>query len=298
MKTLSSIFCGTILCVLLAGCASQRDVLTLDERLRSLDQRNAELLQQQSELRKQVSSEVTRAGQTTQAVETDLRSQYAGLNASIDRMQQELRLLTGRLEVVEHNLQRRTSDDSVDGAKKKEQIEAVGARASQIDQRLTAIEQFLDMKRPSGVQATPPAAAPTPRPDAAAPKVDDSKLTDREIYAAAKQAFDNGQMDAARRDFEKLLTRYPQSELANNAQFWIGESHYRERWYEKAILEYQTVIEKYPGGSKVAATMLKQGFAFLQLGDEANARLVLGELQKKHPDSSEAKVAAKKLDEL
>jgi tol-pal system protein YbgF len=105
-------------------------------------------------------------------------------------------------------------------------------------------------------------------------------------------------MDAARRDFEKLLTRYPQSELANNAQFWIGESHYRERWFEKAILEYQTVIEKYPDGSKVAAAMLKQGFAFLQLGDEANARLVLGELQRKHPDSSEAKVAAKKLAEL
>jgi tol-pal system protein YbgF len=297
MKTLSSLFCGTMLCVLLAGCASQRDVLILDERLRSLDQRNAELVQQQSELRNQINSEVTRAGQTTQAVETDLRSQYAGLKASIDRMQQELRLLTGRLEVVEHNLQRRVTDDSVDGAKKKE-LEAVGARASQIDQRLTAIEQFLDMKRPQGVQTTPPAAAPTPKPDAAAPKVDDSKLTDREIYATAKQAFDNGQMEAARRDFEKLLTRYPQSELANNAQFWIGESHYRERWYEKAILEYQTVIEKYPGGSKVAAAMLKQGFAFLQLGDEANARLVLGELQKRHPESSEAKVAAKKLDEL
>ena len=41
--------------------------------------------------------------------------------------------------------------------------------------------------------------------------------------------------------FKELIERFPKSERADNAQFWIGEIYYREKWYEKAILEYQKV---------------------------------------------------------
>ncbi|MBU4503079.1 MAG: tetratricopeptide repeat protein, partial [Proteobacteria bacterium] len=81
-------------------------------------------------------------------------------------------------------------------------------------------------------------------------------------------------------------------------QFWIGEIYYSEKWYEKAIVEYQKVIEKYPKGNKVPASLLKQGFAFLNLGDKANARLILQELVKKYSEATEAKIATKKLKEL
>jgi TolA-binding protein len=58
------------------------------------------------------------------------------------------------------------------------------------------------------------------------------------------------------------LKRFPKSDNADNAQFWIGEIYYRQKWYETAILEYQKVIENYPKGNKVQASLLKQGFAF------------------------------------
>ena len=67
---------------------------------------------------------------------------------------------------------------------------------------------------------------------------------------------------------------------------------------DQAILEYQTVIEKYPGGNKVQAALLKQGFAFASMGDKANARLILQELIEKYPNSSEAKIARQKLSTL
>ena len=114
----------------------------------------------------------------------------------------------------------------------------------------------------------------------------------------AKEAFDKGDFESAREGFQKLLKRYPDSENADNAQFWIGETYYREQWYEKAILEYQKVIEKYPEGNKVQASLLKQGFAFKNLGDKANAGLILKELVKKYPDSTEAEIARKKLQEF
>jgi TolA-binding protein len=75
----------------------------------------------------------------------------------------------------------------------------------------------------------------------------------------------------------------------------VGETYYREKWFEKAILEYQKVVEKYPTGNKLPAALLKQGFAFSNLGDNANARLILESLIQKYPDSNEAGIAAKKL---
>ena len=124
------------------------------------------------------------------------------------------------------------------------------------------------------------------------------ELSDDELYVRAKQSFDNGEYETARKGFQDLLDKYPKSKNADNAQFWIGEIYYREKWYEKAILEYQKVIENYPQGNKVPGSLLKQGFAFLNIGDETNARLILRELMNKYPESNEAKVAGKKLDEL
>jgi TolA-binding protein len=58
------------------------------------------------------------------------------------------------------------------------------------------------------------------------------------------------------------------------------------------------VIEKYPKGNKVPASLLKQGFAFLNLGDKSNSRLILEELIRKYPKSNEAKIARDKLKDL
>jgi tol-pal system protein YbgF len=91
---------------------------------------------------------------------------------------------------------------------------------------------------------------------------------------------------------------YPSSDNADNAQFWIGETFYQEKSYEKAILEYQKVIEKYPRGNKVPAALLKQGLAFLNLKDRVNSRLIFEELVRKYPNTSEAKAASDKLKEL
>ena len=124
------------------------------------------------------------------------------------------------------------------------------------------------------------------------------KLSENEMYALSKQAFDQGDFEAAREGFNKIIKTYPRSGWVDNAQFWIGDTYYREKWYEKAILEYQKVIENYPNGNKVPASLLKQGFAFFNIGDKANARLILKELIKKYPRSNETKIAIKKLKEF
>ena len=78
----------------------------------------------------------------------------------------------------------------------------------------------------------------------------------------------------------------------------IHEIYYREKWFEKAILEYQKLIEKYPKCKKAPAALLKQGLAFQKIGDNASSRLILEELVNKYSKSSEAKIALEKLNEI
>jgi tol-pal system protein YbgF len=172
------------------------------------------------------------------------------------------------------------------------------------DQRLAHVEKYLNLEpvprntvdiRPPTAETTPEETLPVVPAAGTSPS---RQLSDTELYVAAKQAYDQGKYQEARNGFETMLKMYPDSNRADNAQFWIGDTYYQERWYEKAILEYQKVIEKYPQGNKVAAAMLKQGFAFLKLGDNASARLTLKDLVTKYPSSNEAAVAKQKLSEL
>ena len=126
-------------------------------------------------------------------------------------------------------------------------------------------------------------------------RTESKKISEDKLYDLAKKALDNGKIDAAREGFHTFLKKFPKSKNADNAQFWIGEIFFREKWFEKAILEYQKVIENYPNGNKVPAAYLKQGFAFQNLGEKANARLILKELIAKYPNSKEAEIAKKKI---
>jgi tol-pal system protein YbgF len=125
-----------------------------------------------------------------------------------------------------------------------------------------------------------------------------SSLSEQALYDQAKQAFDAGELEKARQGFQEFTKRFPDSQNADNAQFWIGEIYYREKWYEKAIVEYQKVVEDYPRGNKIRSAMLKQGYAFLNIGDKANARLILKELIKKYPNTTEAQLATQKLGQI
>ncbi|MEW6377214.1 MAG: tol-pal system protein YbgF [Thermodesulfobacteriota bacterium] len=117
-----------------------------------------------------------------------------------------------------------------------------------------------------------------------------------DLYKAAYETFQKGDLEGARRKFEAFLKQYPNTELSDNAQFWIGETYYLKKDFEKAILEYEKAIVKYPEGDKMPAALLKQAFAFLELGDKGNARNLLRRVIERYPHSDQAEIAKKKLE--
>ncbi len=258
------------------GCATQSDVNTIDNRLSAMEMRDAE----QRQGREQLKSDVERRNQA-------LRKQSAGLRAVLEEMNEELRILSGRLEEMEHSLKQQQRKAEELEKKREEKLDRLAELSDQHSERIIRMEQYLNLESSKKPVAVVPSGTPATKP-----------LSEDEIYRSAKQAFDQGDSEAAKKGFQEFIRRYPKSKNADNAQFWIGEIYYREKWYEKAILEYQNVIEKYPKGNKVPAALLKQGLAFSNIGDKPNAKLILEELNRKYPKSNEAKISTQKLKTL
>ncbi|MEJ2095887.1 MAG: tol-pal system protein YbgF [Deltaproteobacteria bacterium] len=294
--------------MLIISCAHQEDVIILDQRLsrveslsKKLDQRTTVLEEKAERLDRQYQSSeaVIEASQTklsTKLAETEerrreedlkARNQYAEIKSVLEALREEVQSLRGRLEEADYAMKQQANAAQKSDKETQVKLDRIAIHLNQMEARVAYLEQYLNLESDT---------VRSPRQEAVAPE--SKKLSQKELYLSAKQAFDEGDFETARAGFERIINEFPKSENADNAQFWIGEIYYREKCYEKAILEYQKVIEKYPNGNKVPAALLKQGFAFLSLGDKANARLILKELSKKFPDTNEGKIATQKLKEL
>jgi tol-pal system protein YbgF len=276
-------FATLLFCVLvLVGCAGRSDVIVLDDRLAAVEGQ----LARQKAL-------IDQFGQSSENKEQNIRGQTATLRVEIDSMREQIGAINGRLEEVEYQIKQGKNAPGNTDASGSTELDRMKEDARVMNSRITSIEQYLDMGGAAKSSVVKPAPTKVP-----AAKVPLSSLSEQELYDQAKQAFDAGELEKAREGFQEFTKRFPNSQNADNAQFWIGEIYYREKWYEKAIVEYQKVVENYPKGNKVRSAMLKQGYAFLNIGDKANARLILKELISKYPDTTESQLAAQKLSQI
>ena len=248
-----------------------------------LRQRNLVLEKELAQLGSQTKENETNRKEEEQR----LRNRSAGLYAALEKLSDRVQLLYGKTEEIDYALREKASEMVDQEQNRVEKIQRIEATANLNDDRVAHIEQYLGFETSNNLDL-PVTADP----------LEGKTLSDKELYAIAKQTFDRGDYEAARQGFQRVLKQFPRSENADNAQFWIGETYYREKWYEKAILEYQKVMDNYPRGNKVPASLLKQGLAFLKLRDKANGRLIFKELTKKFPRSTESSIAKKKLLEL
>ncbi|NVM56724.1 MAG: tol-pal system protein YbgF [Desulfobacterales bacterium] len=274
------------------GCALQEDLVAVNNSVIALEQRASRQGEKAEADRAALRSEIARYHEEQVKLDEAYRSRHAELHALMKDLREEIQELRGELEESQYEARQGIGALSESESRQKGRWENLEKSLQNSLDHIVRLEQYLGME-PSERLAS--LEAGEDEPEKGKPK---AKKTPDERYAMAKQRFDRGEYEAARQLFEVFLKQYPKSKRADNARFWIGEIYYREKWYEKAILEYQKVIENYPKGDKVRGALLKQGFAFLNLGDKANARLILKELVRKYPASNEANIAKKKLKTL
>lgn len=111
-----------------------------------------------------------------------------------------------------------------------------------------------------------------------------SGSTRNDGYDQALSAYNTGRYKQAIDMFSTLLTGNIEASLADNCQYWIGESYYGLRNYAQAIAEFEKVFQ-YPNSNKADAALLKLGLTYLRLGDKNSARTQFDLLISNHPKS-------------
>jgi tol-pal system protein YbgF len=185
-------------------------------------------------------------------------------------------------------------------------LQDVQARVGKLSQQMTDIQgvlQSIDAKVSGGASAgggTNPNAnrdtsggPATNQPgDSGAPPSADV------LYTSALRDYSGGKYDLARQEFTDYLRYFPTTDLASNAQFYLGEIDYVQADFTAAIAQYDKVILNYPKSFKQGAARLKKGEALLETGQRAPALREFREVVRRYPGSEEARRAQAKLREL
>lgn len=184
-------------------------------------------------------------------------------------------------------------------------LEEIKSRLGKLNQQLVDVQstvQSLDAKVSGSSTAPaggPPAAAgspPTGGP-AAAPAGGAAPSADT-LYSNGLRDITSGKYDLARSEFQDYLKYYGDTDLASNAQFYLGEIAYSQRQYEQSVTEYDKVLNGYPKSFKLAPARLKKGLAELELGQKTAGIRELREVIKRYPGTDEERRARAKLKEL
>jgi outer membrane protein assembly factor BamD len=81
----------------------------------------------------------------------------------------------------------------------------------------------------------------------------------------AKDEISNEDYSKARDYLYHITSFYPGNDLADDAQYLLGETFYTQEKYESAIVEYEMVISRYPNSEFVDNAYLMMGFSYLEL---------------------------------
>jgi tol-pal system protein YbgF len=243
--------------LILAGCASRSEIVGFQEDTAYIRAKLDTLSRDVQNLRLQADGLQIRQDRLVEemATQSDLRQFRAYLNSRLDDYQAQGQMLS--------------------------------AQINDLSQRLTGVVQRMDESRYRAKPSLPDTADTTiaggvgPEP--------------RELYDQAYQDLSRGNYDLAKGGFEEYLKLYPDTELADNALYWLGEVEYIQHKYEAALDYFRQVESRYPQGNKVPAALFKVGLCLQQLKQNDEARTTFQRLVQQHPASPEAAQAKAKL---
>ena len=118
------------------------------------------------------------------------------------------------------------------------------------------------------------------------------------LYSNGLRDITGGNYEIARKEFLDYLKYYGDTDLASNAQFYLGEIAYSQKNYDQAVTEYDHVLTNYPKSFKLAPAHLKKGMALIELGQKTSGVRELRDVVKRFPGTEEERRARAKLKEL
>jgi tol-pal system protein YbgF len=177
------------------------------------------------------------------------------------------------------------------------QVQSLHDSVDELKAYLAKVKKQLDDIQAAQQNITNPQPGATGTPNGPGAAANQAPPADT-LYNAALGDFNAGKNDLASTEFTQYLQFYGNTDLAGNAQFYLGEIQYRQKDLQAAVLSYNKVLDQYPGGNKAAAAQLKKGLALLDLGQRSQGVQELRSLIARYPKSPEAAQARDHLAKL
>ncbi len=196
------------------------------------------------------------------------------LAVQVDELQRDTAELQGRVDTLEH--------EADEGASRQRDLYV------DLDERIQNLERNL-RGGPASAQSVldggnlAPGQLPLPGG------------SDRDNYQAAFELLKEQRYSEAAMGFEQFLVSFPDSQLADNAQYWLAEAHYVAGDFGEALRQFRTVVDRYPRSRKVPDALLKMGYCNYELERWNDARAALRRVQAEYADTTAARLADQRL---
>jgi tol-pal system protein YbgF len=278
----------------------QRDVSTLLQGQKDLQSQMTQDHTVMKTLVEQSSDNVGRLNSTMSSLQKSVQDVQANSGARLDTMSTQVQGLSDNLEEIKSRL-----------GKLNQQLVDLQNTMQSVDAKISGGAA----PPPSGQQQNPgsasnngfptgPAysstgsvsqgatgAATSGPPPAGAPSADT-------LYSNGLRDITSGKYDLARSEFQDYIRYYGTTDLAGNAQFYLGEIAYSQKNYDQAVIEYDKVLTNYQHNFKVPPARLKKALANIELGQKATGVRELREIVKRYPGTEEDRRARAKLKEM
>jgi tol-pal system protein YbgF len=198
------------------------------------------------------------------------------LSQRLDALEAQLREQRGNVEILQNN---------GENARKSERD-----LYTDLDKRISVLE--------GGAHPGPGGAAPAGAAAVAGAAAGGAAVDDQAAYNAAFEKLKAGNYSESIVAFQGFMTRYPSSNLLDNAQYWIGEAYYVTRDYEHAARAFRAVGENWPTSRKAPDALLKLGYTQVEQKHLTEARATLGQVVERYPGSDAARLAQDRLQKL
>lgn len=230
----------------------------------------------------------------------------ANLVLQVQELQDEVRMLRGRLEEASteiENLKRRQRDQYLDldqrisdlrGGQPALSAPPAGPGPVEAAQQ-PAVSPSADVPEVRPPMETESAVVGIGQPDVQSQAAPPSAADEKAAYDKAFQALKELRYADAAEEFRSFLAKYPNSEYAGNAQYWLGESYYVTRNFDIALTAFQDLLDHFPGSSKAPDALLKVGYTHYELEQWDSARAALTQVQERYPDSTLSRLAENRL---
>jgi tol-pal system protein YbgF len=230
----------------------------------------------------QASDNVGKLNATMGSVQKSVQDVQANSGARLDTMSTQVQGLSDNLEEIKSRL-----------GKLNQQLVDLQSAVQSIDAKISG-------SAPAGAapgSTTRPSSDGNSAPPAASNAASPAPSADM-LYSNGLRDITSGKYDLARQEFLDYLKYYSETDLASNAQFYLGEIAYHQKQYQDAVAEYDKVLTAYPKSFKLAPARLKKGMALIDLGQKTAGVRELREVVRRYPGTEEERSARAKLKEL